>query len=79
MSTYGTRLKQERLRLHLTQQSVASAAGISRPAQSAYEQDIRLPRADYLAAISVLGMDVAFILSGRPSHGRTGNGALIEQ
>lgn len=79
MSTYGTRLKQERLRLHLSQQSVANATGISRPAQSAYERDIRLPSADYLAAISLLGMDVLFILNGHRSLSRSGNGAFIEQ
>ena len=65
MKTYGERLKHERLRLKLTQVQLADAGGVGRHAQSYYERDITLPRADYLAAITLLGIDVVFIITGK--------------
>lgn len=65
MSTYGDRLKYERLRLKLTQAQLADAGGVGRHAQSCYERDITLPRADYLAAITLQGIDTVYIITGR--------------
>ena len=65
MSTYGERLKHERLRLKMTQAQLAEAGGVGRHAQSCYERDITLPRADYLSAITLLGIDVLYIITGR--------------
>ena len=65
MSTYGDRLKNERLRLKLTQAQLADAGGVGRHAQSCYERDITLPRADYLAAITLQGIDTVYIITGR--------------
>lgn len=86
MSTYGTRLRQERLRLRLTQKLLAQAGGISPHAQSCYERDITLPRAPYLAAITSQGVDVLYVITGRYTAHRPqeeitsfGNGQLIEQ
>ena len=67
MSTYGERLKHERLRLKLTQAQMAHAGGVKRQAQGCYERDVSLPRAPYLAAITLLGVDVLFIITGRPT------------
>ena len=67
MNTYGERLKKERLRLKLTQAQLADAGGVGRHAQSCYERDITLPRADYLSAITLLGIDVLYIITGCPS------------
>ena len=67
MNTYGERLKKERLRLKLTQAQLADAGGVGRHAQSCYERDITLPRADYLSAITLLGVDVLYIITGCPS------------
>ena len=85
MSTYGIRLREERLRLSLTQQQMALAGGIGRNAQSLYERDLSLPRADYLALITLLGTDVLYILNGRHTLYRspsvivpTGNGQLTK-
>ena len=64
MSTYGDRLKNERLRLKLTQAQLADAGGVGRHAQSCYERDITLPRADYLAAITLQGIDTVYIITG---------------
>ena len=65
MSTYGDPLKNERLRLKLTQAQLADAGGVGRHAQSCYERDITLPRADYLAAITLQGIDTVYIITGR--------------
>ena len=65
MSTYGERLKHERLRLKLTQAQMAHAGGVKRQAQGFYERDVTLPRAPYLAAITLLGVDVLYIITGR--------------
>lgn len=67
MSTYGERLKHERLRLKLTQAQMADAGGVKRQAQGCYERDESLPRAPYLAAITLLGVDVLYIITGRPT------------
>ena len=84
MSTYGTRLRQERLRLRLTQKLLAQAGGVSPHAQSCYERDITLPRAPYLAAITLQGVDVLYVITGRrslqidaPIETSSGNGQLI--
>lgn len=65
MSTYGSRLKHERLRLKLTQEMFGAAGGVGRYAQGCYERDLSIPRADYLAAITLIGVDVLFIITGR--------------
>ena len=85
MSTYGSRLKQERLRLCLTQKQLASAGGVGRHAQGFYERDITQPRADYLAAITLVGIDVLYIITGHHTQTRPlcaptscGNGQLTE-
>ena len=85
MNTYGKRLQQERMRLGLTQQQLAQAGGVGRHAQSLYERDLSLPRADYLALITLLGIDVLYILNGRHTLYRppsatvpAGNGQLTK-
>ncbi|MCU1725437.1 helix-turn-helix domain-containing protein [Pseudomonas sp. 7P_10.2_Bac1] len=65
MSTYGSRLKQERLRLKLTQELFAEAGGVGRYAQGCYERDLSMPRADYLASITLIGVDALYIITGR--------------
>ena len=67
MSTYGKRLKQERLRLCLTQKQLGRIGGVSRQSQSMYERDVSLPFAPYLAALALLGVDVLYIITGRHS------------
>jgi len=85
MSTYGKRLQEERLRLGLTQKQLALAGGVGRHAQSFYERDQRLPRAHYLAAITLVGIDVLYILTNRHTEHLApaptlacGNGQLSE-
>ncbi|MGV4733187.1 helix-turn-helix domain-containing protein [Burkholderia pseudomallei] len=65
MNTIGSRLREERLRLGLSQDEFAAVGGVARRAQSNYESDERSPDAKYLTAVAGLGVDVLFILLGR--------------
>ncbi|WP_332451459.1 helix-turn-helix transcriptional regulator [Burkholderia ubonensis] len=65
MNTIGSRLREERLRLGLSQDEFAAVGGVLRRAQSNYESDERSPDAKYLTAVAELGVDVMYILLGR--------------
>ena len=64
MSTIGEALKAERLRLGMNQEDFGAAGGVKKRTQISYEQDERSPDAVYLRAISAIGVDVQFILTG---------------
>ncbi|MDR5868113.1 XRE family transcriptional regulator [Halomonas koreensis] len=64
--TIHERLKEERLRLGLSQDEFAALAGVSKRAQANYEKD-RSPQADYLAALDSEGVDTHYVLTGRRS------------
>ena len=68
----GARLKAERLRLGLSQASVGAAGGVAVNAQGRYENGIRFPRADYLAEVAKLGIDVLFVITGRRAQDGVG-------
>ena len=75
----GERLKSERLRLGLSQARVGSIGGVEVNAQGRYENGIRFPRADYLAAIASLGIDVLFVITGlRSQNGNADTAAAAE-
>ena len=61
----GERLRAERQRLGLTQPQIASTAGVSKTSQVNYEAGTRAPDTAYLQAVSTLGVDVAFVVTGR--------------
>lgn len=65
------RLREERLRLNLTQAALAEAAGTTKKTQINWEQGVSLPSADALAAYQAAGVDVLYVLTGTrssPSH-----------
>lgn len=64
MANTGARLREERERLKLTQDSFAIACGVSRRAQVTYEADERSPDARYLEAASKFGVDIAYVVYG---------------
>lgn len=66
MSSLGIRLRQERERLGLTQTAMGDVAGVTKNTQRLYETDQRSPKADYLAALDAAGVDVGYVLTGRP-------------
>lgn len=64
MTRLGTRLRDERLRIGLSQDEFAAVGGIARRSQTAYESDERAPDADYLLAVRKIGVDVHYVLTG---------------
>ena len=64
METISERLKEERLRLGMTQLEMATAGGCKRQAQIRYESGDRSPDGDYFSAIAAAGADVNYILTG---------------
>lgn len=64
MTLIGQRLKEERLRLKLSQSVLGSIGGVETNAQGNYESGSRFPRADYLSRISTTGIDVAYVVTG---------------
>ncbi|WP_246181847.1 helix-turn-helix domain-containing protein [Pandoraea cepalis] len=72
----GTRLRNERLRLGLTQDEFAFIAGVTRRTQVHYELDERNPDTAYLAAVASAGVDVAYVVTGA---GRMGNADLSRE
>lgn len=70
------RLKEERVRLGLSQEAFAVLADAAKRAQVYYEKGERRPDADYLAAVAKAGADVLYILTGR-REGVAGSGLSI--
>lgn len=68
---FGSRLKEERLRLCLTQTKLGSIGGVATNAQGHYEKGLRFPKADYLLAITAAGADAQYLLTGLPAHNTT--------
>ena len=68
----GQRLKQERERLGHSQTAMAEFAGVTKKSQIRYESGESSATAEYLAAASNAGADVAYILSGIRSVTRPG-------
>lgn len=62
------RLAEERKRLRLTQAALGALGGVTKKTQLGYEKGLSSPTADYLQRISSAGVDVAFVLTGRPSQ-----------
>ncbi|HGM7876730.1 TPA: helix-turn-helix domain-containing protein [Pseudomonas aeruginosa] len=64
MDVIGPRLKSERTRLGFNQTDFGAIGGVQKQAQIKYEKGMRIPGADYLAAIAKAGADVQYIITG---------------
>lgn len=64
-STIGSRLKEERQRLGLSQTRIGEIGAVGKTTQINYEKDARSPDAAYLAAIATAGVDVLYVLTGQ--------------
>lgn len=64
MTSFSSRLKEERKRLKLTQALWAAHVGVSPDAQMNYENGSRSPTSDYLEKAALYGMDVLYLLTG---------------
>lgn len=73
------RLKHERLRISLSQDEFARACGVSKRAQATYESGDRSPRAEYLEAAAIAGIDVQYVLTGLRGESRNDPSVLDEE
>lgn len=62
------RLREERERLKLSQVALGEIGGIKKLAQINYESGKRTPDAQYLQAISRIGVDVLYVVTGVRSN-----------
>ena len=58
------RLKEERKRLRISQAEAASRSGVQRETWSRYENGLLQPGTDVWVALSLMGADIRYILSG---------------
>lgn len=63
----GERLEEERVKLKKNKGAMAAAGGVAASAYTNYLNGDRSPDADFLTAISAIGADVQYILTGVPS------------
>lgn len=73
----GDRLRDERLRLSYKQEDFAQIGGVNRNTQGSYERGDRHPDTVYLARIARVGVDVAYVITGRKTA--IAESALAEQ
>ncbi|MDF7680711.1 helix-turn-helix domain-containing protein [Enterobacteriaceae bacterium ESL0689] len=64
----GLRIKEERERLSLTQQGIADAIGVAKRTFIDWEKDRTSPTAVQLSALSNIGVDVLYVVTGVPSQ-----------
>lgn len=62
--TIGSRLRAEREKLGLSQAGLAEKVGITARSQRNYESGTRVPDAEYLMAVSKIGVDLVIVLHG---------------
>jgi transcriptional regulator with XRE-family HTH domain len=64
MTSLGTRLNEERVRLGLTQTAMAELGGVKQNTQRAYEQDRQTPTTEYLQRLMASDLDVMYLFYG---------------
>ncbi len=79
MSGIGSRLRQERERLGLSQKNFGEIGGVEANAQGKYESGGRAPKADYLSRVAERGVDVLYVLTGTPTPIQLDNLSLLEE
>lgn len=60
----GERIAEERKRLGITQSAFAKKLGISLSSQKRYETNERLPNIHYIGAISAVGVNAGYVMTG---------------
>jgi transcriptional regulator with XRE-family HTH domain len=80
MEYFGSRLKEERERLDLSQAKFAEACGVGKTAQFNYEAGERFPDTMYLGHAATIGVNVEYIITGRKTvEWRTGLRRVLAQ
>lgn len=64
LSTFGSRLRDERERKALNQADFGALGGVGKLAQLNYEKGTRSPSVEYLHAVSSHGVDLGYLFSG---------------
>ncbi|MFN3731972.1 helix-turn-helix domain-containing protein [Comamonas testosteroni] len=59
------RIRQERIRLQMSQAEMAERGGVSRASQVTYEAGRSVPSLDYLIKVSQAGVDHEYVLTGK--------------
>ena len=62
--SFGERLREERLRIGLSQTEMAEVGGVKRTTQHIYESDIRVPDLTYLERVRGAGADLSYLVLG---------------
>lgn len=62
---FGRRIREERIRLEMTQAAFAKECSVHRNTQIKYESGEREPDAAYLVAMAQAGVDIGYVLTGR--------------
>lgn len=63
--SFGERLRTERLRLGMQQLELADACDVARKTLSVWEKGEQTPNAAVLARMSVVGVDVLYVVTGQ--------------
>lgn len=79
MSGIGSRLRQERERLGLSQKVFGEIGGVEANAQGKYENGGRAPKADYLSRVAERGVDILYVLTGSPTPTQLDNLSQLEE
>jgi len=79
MSGIGSRLRQERERLGLSQKAFGEIGGVEANAQGKYESGDRAPKADYLSRVAARGVDVLYVLTGQATPMQLDNLSQVEE
>ena len=69
--TFGERIREERVRLGLSQSAFALRVGTSKTSQTNYEAGAYTPDLAYLAAAGAIGVDTGFVLTSLREATRT--------
>ena len=78
--TIGKRLKEARIAARYgSQGALADAIGIKRESQNRFESGRQTPGGEYLIAVASLGLDVNYVLTGRPGAANDVEGALLQR
>lgn len=64
MDNIGSRLREERERLRMTQDEFCARSGVGKRALIHYEKNERSPDANFLSAVHAMGADVLYVLTG---------------
>lgn len=71
MVNFHDRLREVRVKLSLTQEQFAAVSDVKKQAQSLYENGKGTPDAAYLRAVSDVGADITYIVTGVPAFSDT--------